>query len=196
MVAAVLAAEGYRSLESLRVLEAGCGGGYNLRHLVQLGATPSNLAGVDINADALAYCEAHSPGFRLHHGDAAAIPEPAASFDLALAFTLFSSIGSPEKCRAIAAELFRVTRPGGLIIVYDMRRRNLANRSVHPVSRRDVASWFPRCPVKSRSVTLVPQVARAVPSLYWPLSRIPLLRTHALHVIRRPFVTDDDTREL
>lgn len=185
-VAATLAREGYRTLETLRAIEVGCGGGYNLRHLVQLGATPSNLAGVDISGEALAYCEAHSPGFRLHHCDAAAIPEPSDSFDLGLAFTLFSSVTPPEKCREIAAELLRVVRPGGLILVYDMRRRNPANRSVHPVTENDVREWFRPCPVRSRSITLVPQVARAAPALYWPLARLPLLRTHLFHVVRRP----------
>ncbi|GAB4320592.1 MAG: hypothetical protein Kow0010_00460 [Dehalococcoidia bacterium] len=186
MVAAALVREGYRSLDTVRAIEVGCGGGYNLRHLVQLGATPANLAGVDISADALAYCEAHSPGFRLHRCDAITIPEPSASFDLGLAFTLFSSIPSPGKCRDIALELVRVVRPGGVILVYDMRRQNPANRSVHPVTKKDIQAWFPGCPVRSRSLTLVPQLARAAPSLYWPLSRLPLLRTHLFHVVRRP----------
>ena len=186
MLAATLAHAGYRSLERLRAIDVGCGGGYNLRYLVQLGATPANLAGVDISANALAYCESHSPGFRLHECDAVTIPEPSASFDLGLAFTLFSSIPSPGKCRDIAAEVLRVVRPGGLIVVYDMRRQNPANRSVHPVTKNDIRAWFPGCPVRSRSLTLLPQLARAAPSLYWPLSRLPLLRTHLFHVIGRP----------
>ncbi|GIW15120.1 MAG: hypothetical protein KatS3mg063_0973 [Tepidiforma sp.] len=94
----------------------------------------------------------------------------------------------------IAGELVRITRPGGLIIVYDMRRRNPANPNVHPVLEDDIRRWFPRCPMRVKTLTLAPPIARRVgrfaPWLYGPLAAVPPLRTHAMYVLRRPGQVD------
>ena len=74
-------------------------------------------------------------------------------------------------------------------IVYDMRRRSPGNPNVHPVSAEDIRRWFPRAPMRMTTITLAPPIARRLgrtPWLYGPLSRIPLLRTHAMYVLRRP----------
>lgn len=181
---------GWHSLAHLRAFEAGCSTGYNLRLLVQWGARPEHLAGQDLNGEAVRYCRSRSPEVRVHEGSAERVPEPDQAFDLSLAFTLFSSVPDEDVAQRIAAEMVRVTRPGGLILVYDMRRRNPRNPKVHPVSAEDVRRWFPRCPMRVKTLTLAPPIARAVgrfaPWLYGPLAAIPLLRTHAMYVLRRP----------
>jgi len=181
---------GWDTLETLRAFEAGCSTGYNLRMFVQWGARPEHLAGIDLDPDAVDYCKAHSPEIRVHAGSADSIPEDDGSFDVSIAFTLFSSVPDDEVSQGIARELLRVTRPGGLVLVYDMRRRNPANRSVHPVSREDIRRWFPRTPLRVQTLTLAPPLARRAgrwaPWLYGPLAAIPLLRTHAMYVLRRP----------
>jgi SAM-dependent methyltransferase len=178
------------TLEGLHVFEAGCGGGYNLRQMVQWGARPENLAGIDVDPAAADYSRSHSPEIRVHCGSAAHIPEADESFDLCMAFTLFSSVPDEDVAHGIGREMFRITRPGGLIVVYDMRRRNPANRRVHPIGPDDLRRWFPKCPLRVRSITLAPPIARPAgryaPWLYGPLSFIPLLRTHAMYVLRRP----------
>lgn len=186
----LLARQGYASLEDLRAFEAGCAGGYNLREMVQLGAKPANIGGIDLDPAAVAYCREHGPGIRVHEGTAAAIPEPDESFDLSMAFTLYSSIHDEEVANAISQELFRITRPGGLILVYDMVRRNPRNPAVHPVGLDDVRRWFPKCPIRAKSITLAPPLGRPIcdraPWAYAPLASIPWLRTHAMYVLRRP----------
>lgn len=181
------------SLDGIRAFEAGCSTAYNLRLMVQWGGDPRDQAGIDLDPQAVAYCHAHSPEIRVHAGSAEAIPEPDESFDLTLAFTLFSSVPDEEVSARIAREMFRVTRPGGLILVYDMRRRNPGNGSVHPIAADDVRRWFPRCPMRTYSITLAPPIARPVgryaPWLYGPLAAVPLLRSHAMHVLRRPSAT-------
>jgi len=188
-LARILRKAGWDSLDGLRAFEAGCSTGYNLRMLVQWGGRPENMAGIDLDPQAVDYCKAHSPEIRVHAGSADAIPEADASFDLSLAFTLFSSVPEEAVSAGIARELLRITRPGGLILVYDMRRRNPANRAVHPISPRDIGRWFPGCPRRSRTITLAPPLARRAgqwtPWLYGPLAAVPLLRTHSLHVLRR-----------
>lgn len=186
----LLARQGIDSLDQIRAFEAGCSTGYNLRQILQWGARPENLAGIDLDSGAVDYCRARSPEIRVHHGSADAIPEPDEHFDLSLAFTLFSSVSDEDVAHGIARELFRITRPGGLIVVYDMRRRNPGNSKVHPVGSDDLRRWFPKCPLRVQSITLAPPVARQVgalaPWLYGPLATVALLRTHAMYVLRRP----------
>jgi SAM-dependent methyltransferase len=189
-LARLLRKAGFRALDELRAFEAGCSTGYNLRQLVQWGAHPRNLAGIDVDQTAVQYCHEHSPEIRVHHGSADAIPEPAEHFDLSLAFTLFSSVPDEDVAHGIARELFRITRPGGLIVVYDMRRQNPNNSAVHRIEAEDIRRWFPKCPLKARSITLAPPIARPlaryVSTLYGPLAALPPLRTHAMYVLRRP----------
>lgn len=188
----LLRKHGIDSLDHFRAFEAGCSTGYNLRLFLQWGARPENLAGIDLDPAAVDYNKAHAPEIRVHSGSAADIPETDATFDIALAFTLFSSVPDEDVSHAIARELFRITRPGGLIVLYDMRRKNPRNTNVHPVLADDVRRWFPKCPLRMHRITLAPPIARPVgrfaPWLYGPLASIPLLRTHAMYVLRRPFL--------
>ena len=186
IIAAILRGRGATDLSDTRVFEAGCSTGYNVRMFVQWGAKPENVAGMDINAEATKYISEQSPRIRTHTGSAEAVPEPDDSFDISLAFTLFSSVPDEETSSAIASETMRVTRPGGLIIVYDMRRRSPRNPAVHAVRRADVRRWFPGCGVRTRSLTVAPPFARRLPRLYGLFAAIPPLRTHLLHVIDTP----------
>lgn len=189
-LAGVLRGQGYESLEGLRCFGAGRSSGHNLHTFIQWGAHPSDLAAIDMDAEMAAHMRTHSPEIRMHEGSAEAIPEGDESFDLSIAFTLFSSVPDEDVSRAIAGELFRITRPGGLIVVYDMTRRNPGNRDVHPVTVDAIRRWFPKCPLKVRRITLAPPIARPVgrfaPWLYGPLAALPFLRTHAIYVMRRP----------
>ena len=189
-LARLLRRAGFASLDDSRVFEAGCSTGYNLRLMVQWGGRPENMAGIDLDPAAVDYCKAHAPEIRVHAGSADRIQEPDESFDVALAFTLFSSVPDEEVSAGIARELVRIVRPGGLIVVYDMRRRSPGNQHVHPISSEDIRRWFPRAPMRTTTITLAPPIARRAgkwaPWLYGPLATVPLLRTHAMHVLRRP----------
>jgi hypothetical protein len=73
-LARLLRQHGFESLADLTGFEAGCSAGYNLRLLVQWGALPSNLAGVDIDPVATEYVKAHSPEIRIFTGSAERVP--------------------------------------------------------------------------------------------------------------------------
>ena len=184
-----LRANGWANLDELRAFEAGCSTGYNLRTLLQWGARPEHLAGIDLDPEAVDYCRAHSAQITVHCGSAEAIPEETGRFDLSLAFTLFSSVPDDGISSRIGAELVRITKPGGFILVYDMRRRNPRNADVHPIGRDDIERWFPGLPLRARSITLAPPIARPLgrrlPALYGPVAAFPFLRTHNMYVLRR-----------
>ena len=57
---------------------------------------------------------------------------------------------------AFIAALHRITRPGGRILIYDMRRRNPSNPDVHPITNAVVSDWFPGCRVQNSAVMNVP----------------------------------------
>lgn len=181
---------GTSSAGGLRVFEAGCSAGYNLRLMVQWGADPADLAGMDLDPAAVAFCRSHAPEIRVHEGSATVIPEPDESFDVSLAFTLFSSVPDEHVAHGIGREMYRVTRPGGLLLVYDMRRRNPRNRAIHPIETADIRRWFPHCTIEARTMTLAPPISYRLggraPWLYGPLAAVPLLRTHVFWLLRRP----------
>lgn len=120
--------------------------------------------------------------------DGTALPHPDSSIDVALLSVVLSSI-SPEAQRRVLAEVSRVVRPGGIVVVYDFRVPNLANRSTRPVSRRSIVRGLPGFTSRSRSATLAPPLARRLgrhtDRWYQPLGRLRITRTHNVVVGRR-----------
>jgi SAM-dependent methyltransferase len=95
---------------SLRVLDAGCGTGYNLLELARLGPA----LGVDLSPEALAFCRER--GVRAARASVLALPLGAACCDLVTSFDVLYHEWVRDD-RAAVAELARVLRPGGLLLV-------------------------------------------------------------------------------
>ena len=106
-------------------------------------------------------------GADIRTGNAANCHGPTRSFDIVSQFTVFTSILSPELRRAIAAEMIRVTRPGGVVLWYDFRVNNPRNDQVRRVGARELRELFPGCEVHLRPTTLAPPVARRLVPLSW-----------------------------
>lgn len=96
------------------VLDAGCGSGYGVRILSEAGA--GEVTGIDIDSEAIAAAERTYGGNRASFlcGDLAALGLPDDSFDVAVCFEAIEHL--PDPARGIA-ELRRVIRPGGTIVV-------------------------------------------------------------------------------
>jgi SAM-dependent methyltransferase len=94
-----------------QVLDVGCGTGSNLRLLVELGF--GDVTGLDRSEDAVRWCrEKQLPP--VERGDLCALPFPEDHFDLVLATDVLEHVDEPD---AGVAELRRVLRPGGTLIV-------------------------------------------------------------------------------
>jgi SAM-dependent methyltransferase len=190
VIAELLARSGRLPLGSRRVLDLGCGDGEVLAGLVRWGALPARLVGVDVRADAVAHAHTRWPEIGLDVADATALPYRDASFDLALCFTLFTSILDDRIARQVASELRRVLRPGGALLWYDFRVGNPWNPHVRGMSRRSIRALFPGWPGSVRLVTLLPPLARRLgsltPVLYPVLGTLPALRTHWAGLLERP----------
>ena len=96
--------------EGIRILDAGCGTGHNLRYLSRLG----RAVGIDLSDEALRFC-------RIRGASAAkaalnALPFPDATFDCVTSFDVLYHRWV-EDDRAAVAELARVLRPAGVLLV-------------------------------------------------------------------------------
>lgn len=186
-----LRAHGVTVLEPLDMLEVGCGTGRWLRELVQWGADPTRLTGVDVLADRIAQARLRCPaGVTLAPGNAAALALPARRFDVVLQSMVLSSVLDSAVRQRVAAEMLRVARPGGLIVSYDLRVRNPSNPDVAPLTRAQLRALFPGCAIRWWRVTLAPPLARLVAPRSWLLATlldaVPALRTHWLAFVRVP----------
>src|SRR3954451_5906267 len=114
-----LSQRGIPSLTDLTILEVGCGTGGELSRVVERGAIPSRLSGIDLRPDAIEQARARVPGVNLATGDASRLPYSDGAFDLVYQATALSSMPSRAMRAQVAAEMRRVARPGGLIVSYD-----------------------------------------------------------------------------
>jgi ubiquinone/menaquinone biosynthesis C-methylase UbiE len=186
----VLEQEGFQSLEEKRILEVGCGGGQWIRDLIQWGARPENLAGVDLLPDSIAEASVPCPaGVTLRCASAADIDFPDGQFDLVLQSTVFTSVLDERLKRQIAREMLRVLQPDGMILWYDFLVNNPWNPDVRGVKKREIRGLFAGCRVRLKRITLAPPIARRLARYGWTLccllEKIPLLCTHYLGAIRK-----------
>jgi SAM-dependent methyltransferase len=188
---ALFARHGLADLASLRLLEVGSGGGGNLLELLQLGFRPEHLAGVELLAERHEAARARLPAaVRLDCGDASVLPVAAASFDIVLQSTVFSSLLDDAFQQRLAEAMWRWLKPGGGVLWYDFSVNNPRNPDVRGVPLRRVRELFPLGSIDARRVTLAPPLARSLvavhPSLYAWANILPPLRTHVLAWIEKP----------
>src|SRR5258708_5681769 len=189
-MASLFRGEGVHSLAGLRILDVGCGRGDTMRQLLEYGADPELLAGIDLLNDKVDLAQRLAPHLKVICGSATRLPFPDSSFDLVLQFTLFTSILNEEIKHAIAAEMARVLVPGGRILWYDFSFNNPRTLDVRGIGKREIRALFPGLQMKARRVTLAPPLGRVIAPfsivLYYFLSRVRPLCTHLLCLLRKP----------
>lgn len=186
----LLARAGLSDLSQSRILDFGCGVGGDLRRMLDLGAAPEHLYGVDLLTERLEQARALSPLINFQLADGQQLPYPDAHFDLVMQSTAFSSIVDPDVRRRVARELLRVLRPGGILLWYDMRVTNPRNPDLVPMTAAEVGRLFAEADIHLESATLLPPLARRLAGLSWPLcallEALPLLRSHLIGLVRKP----------
>jgi ubiquinone/menaquinone biosynthesis C-methylase UbiE len=178
------------ALERARVLEVGCGDGFELRELINWGARPENLYGVDLLSDRIAEAKLLCPpAVTVVCGSAHELEFESQSFDFVLQLTVFTSILDASMQKRIASEMLRVLKPSGFVLWYDFHTSNPWNPDVKGISRRQIQELFPGCTLRLDRMVVVPPLARTVgrlPLLYLILSASKLLCTHYLGTIEKP----------
>jgi SAM-dependent methyltransferase len=170
------------------VLDAGCGHGWWLRRLAAEGVEPGRLHGLDLLPARVTAARAAVPGAAVREGDLRALPYGDGAFTAVFAFTVLSSLGGRPALAQAVAELWRVLAPGGVLVAWEPRVPTL-NPATRRVGARELAAACGAEP-EGRSVTVLPPLARrlgpATGRWYPRLARVPVLRTHRLHALRRP----------
>jgi len=177
-------------LDRARIIDVGCGNGALLGDLARYGARPALLHGIDLLPERIASARDHTPrDAACSLGNAEDLPYPAGTFDIALMFTVLSSILDPDARARVASEAVRVLRPRGLLIVYDFTW-NPGNRDVRGISVGELRRLFGGCAVDARRVTLAPPLLRRAIRVSWTLTAaleaLPFLRSHLLAAVRIP----------
>jgi SAM-dependent methyltransferase len=121
-----LATEHLPAVSEPALLDVGCGVG--LVHGLVRERFP-NVTGVDVAPAALAQASRDSDGGRFALYDGRHLPFDAGAFDLTYAVNVLHHV-PPEGWSAFCAELARVTRPGGLVVVFEHNPRNPLTRMV------------------------------------------------------------------
>lgn len=127
------------STRELSVLDVGCGVG-NYHPL--LSGKVGQLTGVDPSSECIAEARAKNPGVHYAVSDGDDVPFGDGEFDVVYAICVMHHV-PPAKWELFAAELARVTRPGGIVLIFEHNPYN-------PLTRRAVST----CPFDEDAVLL------------------------------------------
>jgi SAM-dependent methyltransferase len=102
-------------------LDVGCGTGVLAERLAGAGY---QMVGVDPSAGMLEMLEARTPLVRAVHASGTSLPFDDDSFDLVLTVAVMHHIADPADVRQTLAEMVRVVKPSGRVLVWDHNPRN------------------------------------------------------------------------
>jgi SAM-dependent methyltransferase len=119
----------------LTALDVGCGPGTNLPDLAAGVTAAGRVIGVDHDPEMLAEARRRTTGLpvELRQGDAHDLPVEDQSVDRARVDRMLQHVTDPAR---VVAELYRVTRPGGLICLYEPDWATLAVASADAATSR------------------------------------------------------------
>jgi SAM-dependent methyltransferase len=104
-----------------RVLDVGCGTGALAARLAEVGY---EVVGIDPSQGMLDVMAKRAPEIESVHASAAEMPFEQGEFDLSLSVATMHHIAEPDAVRRALAEMVRVVRPAGRILVWDHNPRN------------------------------------------------------------------------
>ncbi len=142
------------------VLDVGCGEGRVLRKLLDWGADPEKLFGIDLHHGAIEMArELSSPkiSFSVQHADEMSFPD--SQFDIILMIGVLQHVLDHKLQAAIASDLIRVLKPNGIIITLNINKQvkfnnPVLNESTVGFDKGDLEKIFPGCRVEYQNILL------------------------------------------
>lgn len=127
------------------VLDVGCSGGYLARKLAAVAGRAGHVTGIDPSQAAIAYARRRAAGtMTFAVGVAQDLDLPDSSFDVVACTLAMHHLPARQRAAAVA-QMFRVTKPGGRLLVadFDPARRPLALHAGGGRMRRAAATVGP-----------------------------------------------------
>ena len=176
-----------RPRDSLRVCDVGCGIGGDLENWKALGIIEEALAGTELSSERAERARQKLPMADVRQVSSFDLPFADGSFDLTSASLVLSTVTDDEWRTHLFKEMWRITRPGGLVLVYDFRVRKPTNPNVVAMNARRVAQLGTGPSLRYPAAPFLPFLGLVLrlprPLRPWALRALP--RTHALWVWRR-----------
>jgi SAM-dependent methyltransferase len=107
-------------LVEAKILDVGCGVGRSTRALLEFGAKPENVLGIDIRPSAIALAESVNPAVPMRVVKGFEDWPPAGTFDLCMQCTVFSSIRGIDLRMALAEMMEKMVAQGRYIFWWDL----------------------------------------------------------------------------
>ncbi len=111
-------------LESLRVLDIGCGNGRSTRMYLDLGLYPNQLTGVDLREGAIRLAKRLHPAIDFYVIGRGAFPAPNHAWNWISLTTVFSSIKAQTDRHRLADEICQKLHSGGHLFYFDRIQAN------------------------------------------------------------------------
>jgi len=145
-----------------RVLDAGCGPGFYVAETLERVGAEGSVVGVDASAPMLAVaakrCQGHE-NVDFHEGDVTALPVADADFDRVLSVQVLEYVADIPRA---LGELFRVLRPGGRVLIWDVDWATVSWHSEDPARmERFLRAWDQHLTDPTLPRTLSPQMRAA-----------------------------------
>jgi SAM-dependent methyltransferase len=136
-----LARERDGSTLPLEVLDIGCGHGHIHAYLTQ-SSVQMNLSAIDVAATVVEEARLLNPTVNYRSYEGERLPYKDSSFDAAYTIAVMHHVPPPQRS-ALLNEMRRVTRPGGLIVIFE-------HNPINPLTQ-----WIVRtCPIDENAVLL------------------------------------------
>ena len=177
-----------------RILDVGCGGGGGICELVRLRYDSRNMTGIDIRSQRVEEAKQLWPKVRFIEGDASQMEFVDSCFDLIFESTMFATLPDDVLSAGIAAEMVRVCKPGGYILLRDWRTPKSRDSKYKALTKKRLRKLFSVSKdteiIGTFRGALVPPVGRflsaRLPSLYFMVAAVvPLLVGQVTYVLRK-----------
>lgn len=125
----------------MRVLDAGCGTGDDVRALAEIVGSDGRVVGIDFSQTMIdeAVKRGVPPNAEFRQAPATAIPYPDEAFDAARSERVFQHLAQPD---AAARELYRVIKPAGIVMLLDQDWETLVVAGSEKALTRKICNAF------------------------------------------------------
>lgn len=174
------------NLSNCKIMEIGAGSGDNLLFFHRLGIPWENIFANELLGDRVEVLKQNILSSNIFAGDATEL-KMNESFDIVLQSTVFTSILDNNFKAKLANCIFKMVKPGGIVLWYDFKFNNPQNKNVKAISKSEILELFPACKsIEFTSCTLAPPIGRRIGKLYNTINLLfPFLRSHIIAVIKK-----------